>query len=89
MMRTTQIKNGNYHHKTSPFSINKQRTRKKTKQIQNLARLYEIGTIGLGQYLISLSLFIGTSLSGVKNKKTPTDLNTSSFNNEIDNEDTD
>ncbi|CAF3247283.1 unnamed protein product, partial [Rotaria socialis] len=44
MMRTKQIRSGNYREKMILFSTNTQRAGKK---IKNLARLYEIGTIGL------------------------------------------
>ncbi|CAF3943238.1 unnamed protein product, partial [Rotaria magnacalcarata] len=53
---------------TTPFSLGNQRSRKKSKQIQNLSRLYEIGTIGLKQYLTGLSFLVGDS-SSVKNTK--------------------
>lgn len=36
-----------------------ERASAKTKQMKNLARLYTIGTIGLKQYITSLSNFVG------------------------------
>ncbi|CAF3885646.1 unnamed protein product, partial [Didymodactylos carnosus] len=56
-MRTTQIRSGNYQNKTIPFALGNQRARKKTKQLKNLSRLLELGTINLKQYLTSLSFF--------------------------------
>ena len=43
MMRVTQIRNGIYRYKALPFSANNERLRKKTKQLKNLSRLFELG----------------------------------------------
>jgi len=61
LMRLTHIRNGNYSSKALPFSSANDYSRRKTKQIQNLARLYEIGRINLSQYLSNLSIFVGNS----------------------------
>ena len=59
MMRTEQIKSGNSRDKSLGSSIGHERARIKTKQLKNLARLYTINTIGLKQYVNSLSCFVG------------------------------
>ena len=68
LMRTIQIRNGNYRDKALPFSMANERAGKKTKQMKNLALLYGVGSIDLKQYLKSLSSFVG-DFSGKKAKK--------------------
>ncbi|CAF0867706.1 unnamed protein product [Didymodactylos carnosus] len=72
MMRTTQMRSGNYHVKTMPFSLNNKRARKKTKQLKNLSRLYEIGAIYLKQYITNLSFVVGKSTTVITRKKEAT-----------------
>ncbi|CAF0848187.1 unnamed protein product [Didymodactylos carnosus] len=84
MMRTTQIRSGNYQNKTIPFALGNQRARKKKKQLKNLSRLLELGTINLKQYLTSLSFFVGDSVSIKSKKNKDTHRVTTEYNNNID-----
>ena len=68
LMRTMQIRSGNYRDKALPFSMVNEQAAKKTKQLKNLALLYAVGSIDLKQYLKSLSSFVG-NVSGIKSKK--------------------
>jgi hypothetical protein len=68
-MRTAQIQSGNYRQKAMPFSFGNERGRKKTKQLKNLSRLFQIGTITLYKYITNLSCFVGESTITKKKKK--------------------
>jgi hypothetical protein len=61
--------------------------RKKTKQLKNLSRLYDIGTIGLKQYITSLSFFVGESAVITNKKKDGIDGTTTATDNNLDNVD--
>jgi len=69
MMRTAQIQSGNYRLKAMPFSFGNERGRKKTKQLKNLWRLFQIGRITLNKYTTNLSCFVGESTITKKKKK--------------------
>lgn len=80
MMRTEQMKSGNLRDKDAGFASCYERARQRTKQLQNLARLYTIGIIGLRQYTDSLSCFVGDFTKKKKKNVTntissPSDLN--------------
>ncbi|CAF2592455.1 unnamed protein product [Rotaria sp. Silwood2] len=72
MMRATQIRNGIYRYKTMPFSANNERLRKKTKQLKNLSRLFQLGSISLNRYITNLSTFVGEAAK--KKKKNNNDI---------------
>jgi hypothetical protein len=85
MMRAAQIRSGNYRYKAMPFSTGNERLRKKTKQLKNLSRLFELGMIGLKQYITSLSFFVGES--AIKPKKKSADVsNAETDTNGVDDE---
>ena len=77
-MRTTQIQNGNCRQKALPFSSENERGRKKTKQMKNISRLFQIGKINLNQYITNLSKFVGES-AVTKKKKSNGDNDDSSI----------
>ncbi|CAF1354279.1 unnamed protein product [Rotaria magnacalcarata] len=68
MMRVVQIRNGIYRNKALPFSACNERLAKKTKQIKNLSRLFEYGSITLTQYITNLSAFVGEAATKKKKK---------------------
>ncbi len=82
MMRASQIRNGNYRYKAMPFSDGNERSRKKTKQLKNLSRLFQLGAIDLKQYITNLSSFVGESAT--KKKKNDGIYNTATDNNVVD-----
>ena len=69
MMRTAQIQSGNYRLKALPFSFGNERARKKTKQLKNLWRVFQLGRITLNKYITNLSCFVGESTITKKKKK--------------------
>ena len=88
MMRTTQIRNGNYRRKALPFSTENERARKKTKQMKNLSPLFQIGKINLNQYITNLSNFVGES-AATKQKAKNANENSSIVDNDNGNGDDD
>ncbi len=69
MMRASQIQSGNYRKKILRFSFDNERSRKKTKRLKNLSRLFQIGTINLIKYIRNLSCFIGDSTTAKYKKR--------------------
>ena len=61
MMRLAQIRNGNYRRAALPFSSSNERSKTKTKQLNNLSRLFELSKIDLKEYLTNLSFPVGES----------------------------
>ena len=88
MMRTTQIRNGNYRRKALPFSFENERARKKTKQMKDLSRLFQIGKANLNQYITNLSNFVGES-TAIKQKAKDANENSSIPDNDNDTSDYD
>ncbi|CAF1064945.1 unnamed protein product [Rotaria sordida] len=86
MTRASQIRSGNYRHKAMPFSNGNEVLRKKTKQLKNLSRLFQLGAIGLKQYITNLSSFVGEPATKQKKKNNHIN-NTTTVNNAIDNND--
>ncbi|CAF3027632.1 unnamed protein product [Rotaria sp. Silwood2] len=80
MMRAVQIRNGIYRNKALPFSACNEHLAKKTRQIKNLSRLFEYGSITLTQYITNLSAFVGEAATKKKKKN-----NDSIYKTTIDN----
>ena len=79
-MKLVKIKNGISRNKDMYFSVDHERARTKTNQLQNLARLYTAGTIGLNQYVNSLATFTGDF---TKKKKVTAHANPTALNNQV------
>ena len=79
-MKLVKIKNGISRNKDMYFSVDHERARTKTNQLQNLARLYTVGTIGLNQYVNSLATFTGDF---TKKKKVTAHANPTALNNQV------
>ncbi|CAF0928726.1 unnamed protein product [Rotaria sordida] len=86
MTRASQIRSGNYRHKAMPFSNGNEVLRKKTKQLKNLSRLFQLGAIDLKQYITNLSSFVGEPATKQKKKNNHIN-NTTTVNNAIDDND--
>ncbi|CAF1264210.1 unnamed protein product [Rotaria sp. Silwood1] len=84
-MRAIQVRLGDHRHKTKRFLLDSQCVRQKTKQIQNLSRLYETDTISLKQYLTSLSYLVGDSTSVEHMEKNNIKWTPTVTNNAVDN----